>query len=134
MLDGRSLLSLIEGRRDAWPADRPIATEFDIGKDTIQPSRATSCRFQGVRQGSWLYLEHTSSPDLETGACEESEIVEVYDRAADPFELDNLAAVAPDQPRAAAATERLAALTDELADCAGIAGRDPEPESGHYCR
>jgi N-acetylglucosamine-6-sulfatase len=134
VLDGRSLLPLIEGGRNAWPADRPIATEFDIGKEAVQPGRATSCRFQGVRQGTWMYIEHTSSPDLETGACEDSEIVEVYDRAADPFEFDNLAVVAPELPRTAAATDRLATLTDELADCAGIEGRDPEPESGHYCR
>jgi N-acetylglucosamine-6-sulfatase len=134
VMDGRSLMPLIEGRRDAWPADRPIATEFDIGKEEIEPRRAISCRFEGARQGAWLYVRHTSSPDAETGVCEDSEIVEVYDRAADPFELDNLASVAPDLPRAVAATERLSALTDELGDCAGIEGRDPEPESGHYCR
>ncbi|MCD6015100.1 MAG: sulfatase [Solirubrobacterales bacterium] len=134
VLDGRSLLPLIEGRRGAWPAQRPIATEFDIGKDGIQPDRATSCRFAGVRWGPWLYVRHSSSPDPETGACEESEIVEVYDHGADPFELDNLAVVAPDLPRVVDATEDLEALTDQLADCAGIEGRDPVPESGHYCR
>ena len=134
VMDGRSLLPLIEGREGAWPADRPIATEFDIGKDEIDPGRATSCRYEGVRQRAWLYIRHTSSPAPETGACEDSEIVEVYDRAADPFELDNLAAVAEDRPRTVEATDRLSELTDELADCAGIEGRDPEPASGHYCR
>lgn len=133
VMDGRSLLPLIEGE-GGWPPDRPLATEFNFGKDAIQPGRATSCRFQGVRQGPWLYIDHTSSPDPETGACEDSELLELYDRAADPYELDNLAAVAPDLPRVAAARERLAALSDELAVCAGIRGRDPEPASGVYCR
>ncbi|MGH2955342.1 MAG: sulfatase family protein, partial [Solirubrobacterales bacterium] len=37
VMDGRSLLPLLEGRDQGWPADRPIATEFDIGKDEIKP-------------------------------------------------------------------------------------------------
>jgi N-acetylglucosamine-6-sulfatase len=134
VMDGRSLLGLIDGSEGSWPLNRPIATEFNIGKDSIQPGRATSCRFQGVRQGPWLYIDHTSSPDPQTGACEESELLELYDHAADPYELDNLASVAPDLPRVVEARERLAALSDELAVCAGIEGRDPEPESGVYCR
>lgn len=134
VMDGRSLLPLIDGGDGAWPTARPIATEFNIGKDAIQPARATSCRFQGVRQGPWLYVRHSSSPDPGTGACEDSEIVELYDRAADPYELDNLTSVAPGLPRAAEAAERLSVLTDELAECAGIEGRDPEPASGEYCR
>jgi hypothetical protein len=62
-------------------------------------------------------------------------VPELYDHAADPFELENLASpeVAAGA-RAQAAETRMSALTDELADCAGIEGRDPEPASGHYCR
>ena len=134
VMDGRSLLPLIEGREAEWPPDRAIATEFDIGKEQIQPGRANSCRFQGVRQGDWVYIRHTSSPNSRTGACEESEIVELYDRARDPFELENLAQVAPELPRVRTALERLGALSDELAECAGIEGRDPEPESAVFCR
>ena len=60
-------------------------------------------------------------------------MVELYDTASDPFELDNLAAAAPQSPATEAAVERLSEITAELADCAGIEGRDPEPASGHYC-
>ena len=133
VMDGRSLLSLLMGDRSAWPAHRAMATELDLAKEEVQPGRGISCRFEGVRQGRWLYIDHTAVPDLTTGACEDADEVELYDRARDPFELSNLAADTANE-RAAVVTERLAALTDELADCAGIEGRDPEPASGHYCQ
>jgi hypothetical protein len=59
-------------------------------------------------------------------------VVELYDHARDPFELENLVPTPPGS-RAAATEERLAALTERLADCGGIEGRDPDPASGHYC-
>ena len=133
VMDGRSLIPLLEGRARSWPADRPIATEFDIGKDEIKPGRGTACEYQGVHQGRWTYVHHTSVPDLATGVCAPTDQVELYDRVRDPFQLENLAAGEPGG-RAADVIGRLAALADELGDCAGIAGRDPEPESGHYCR
>jgi hypothetical protein len=135
-MDGRSLLPLIRGREGEWPADRPIVTEFDIGKEEIAAGRGTSCRYQGIRQGRWLYIRHGSIPDLSTGGCEEVDVIELYDRARDPFELENLAAAGAfaegEYPEPA--LDRLGRLTDELADCAGIEGRDPDPESGGYCR
>jgi N-acetylglucosamine-6-sulfatase len=131
VMDGRSLLPLLAGREERWPARRPVLTELDVGKDAVQSGRGISCSYQGVREGRWLYIRHSSLPDLATGSCEEVEEVELYDRARDPFELQNLAATGA---RAGAVSARLATLTDELADCAGIEGRDPEPESGHYCR
>ena len=134
VMDGRSLLPLIEGRDGAWPQRRPLATEFEIGKDEIQPGRATSCEFQGVRAGRWLYVRHGSVPDPETGVCEQREIVELYDRAADPFELENLASVAAGRARVSAVTEHLSRLTNALAGCSGIEARDPEPAGGGYCR
>jgi arylsulfatase A-like enzyme len=133
VLDGRSLIPLIAGRADEWPNPRPIGIEFDIGKDEIQPGRPTSCHYQGVREGDLVYVEHTSVPD-ENGVCQDSDITELYDRRADPFELENLVSTEAGAARIAAETERLSALTQELADCAGIEGRDPEPESGVYCR
>ncbi len=54
VMDGRSLLGLITGRDRAWPAQRPILTELDIGKEQLQSGRGISCRYEGVRQGRWL--------------------------------------------------------------------------------
>lgn len=133
VMDGRSLLPLLTGRERGWPTRRPILTELDIGKEQLQSGRGISCRYVGVRQGPWVYVRHTSLPDLATGTCAETEEIELYNHDTDPFELDNLTAVATGA-RDAAVVERLSSLTDELSDCAGIEGRDPEPESGHYCR
>jgi hypothetical protein len=131
-MDGRSLLALLTGDGAEWPADRAVATELDLMKDEVQPGRGISCSFEGVRQDDWLFVRHTALPNLTTGACEPADTIELYDHARDPFELENLSPTVPGTP-AAAAQERLSALSDELADCAGIEGRDPEPASGHYC-
>ncbi len=129
VMDGRSLLPLLTGAGDEWPADRAVATELRLNTEAVQPGRGISCEFQGARQGRWLFIRHTSLPDLDLGTCEQTDVGELYDRAADPYELMNLAGA----PGTAAIAERLLALTEELADCAGIEGRDPEPESGHWC-
>jgi len=107
-------------------------SELDIGKEQLQPGRGIPCHYVGVRQGPWFYVRHTSLPDLATGTCAETEAVELYNHDTDPYELDNLTAVAAGA-RVAEVEQRLSKLTDELSDCAGIEGRDPEPESGHYC-
>lgn len=134
VMDGRSLLPLLAGREARWPRPRPLATEFEIGKDEIQPGRPTSCGYEGARSGRWLYVRQTSVADPRTGVCEDSRFAELYDRAADPFELENLLATRPREASVAEAEARMSALTDELAVCAGIRGRDPEPASGVYCR
>jgi N-acetylglucosamine-6-sulfatase len=134
VMDGLSLIPLLQGSAREWPARRAIATELALSNDSVQPGRGISCRFEGARQGRWLYVEHTELPDLATGACEPSGVGELYDHARDPFELRNL--VGPGMParaRVDAVTARMAELAARLADCAGIEGRDPEPESGHYC-
>ncbi len=131
VMDGRSLVGLLRGETAGWPADRAIGTELDLQKDQVQPGRGISCSFEGVRQGRWLYVKHTALPELSTGACEPGDVVELYDHVRDPFELKNLAAAST--PLADRVQARLAALSDELADCAGIEGRDPDPPSGHYC-
>jgi arylsulfatase A-like enzyme len=134
VMDGRSLVPLLSGERPRWSRERPILTELDIGKEEIAAGRGISCHYAGVRQGHWLYLDHTSVPDLATGRCEQSEVTELYDLGSDPWQLENLVAAGGASGDAAVAEARLGTLTDELAECAGIAGRDPEPASGHYCR
>ncbi len=133
VMDGRSLIPLLAGREGAWPPDRPILAELDLQKDSVASGRGISCSYVGVRQDPWLYIRHTSLPDLATGVCEDADEVELYDHSSDPFELENVGGSAPGS-RAAVAEARLSRLTDQLAVCAGIEGRDPEPASGEYCR
>jgi N-acetylglucosamine-6-sulfatase len=129
VLDGQSLIPLLSGDRDRWPKRRPILAESRAGKDSFPPGRPISCDYRGVRLGPWLYIRHTASPDPRTGRCEQEVAVELYDHRVDPFELNSVA-----RPGDATAVERrLSGLADELSDCAGIEGRDPPPESGHYC-
>ena len=132
VMDGRSLMPLL-GAGGAWPAERAIATELRLNNEGVQPGRGISCEFQGARQGRWLYIRHLSLPDPDLGACLESDESELYDHVRDPFELENVAG-APAGLRAAAVLQRMRALAEELAVCAGIEGRDPEPESGVYCK
>jgi arylsulfatase A-like enzyme len=134
VMDGRSLIPLLDGNAADWPANRAIGTELHLSNESVQPGRGISCSFEGARQGRYLYVRHTSLPDLQTGACEPSDVTELYDHATDPFELRNL--LSPTVVAAAntdAVAAHMSALTDRLADCGGIKGRDPEPESGHYC-
>ena len=133
VMDGRSWLPLLEGRQGDYPPNRPIVTELDLKKDSVAPGRGISCAYEGVRNERYLYVRHTSLPDLQTGACEPTDVAELYDHAADPFELDNLVSTS-DSARDATVEKRLSDLTTELEDCSGIRGRDPEPASGHYCR
>jgi arylsulfatase A-like enzyme len=133
VMDGRSLLPLLTGDTAAWPTDRAIGTELDLKKDAVQPGRGISCKFEGARQGRWLFVRHVSLPDLSTGRCEPADTIELYDHVRDPFELQNLFPTPPGS-RAAAVETHMAELSDQLAVCAGIEGRDPAPASGYYCR
>jgi hypothetical protein len=79
-----------------------------------------------VRTDPYVYVEYGAAK----GRCDAGER-ELYDLANDPFELDNLLVTDPEAVDEEAAS--LQARLDELRDCAGIEGRDPEPPSGHYC-
>jgi N-acetylglucosamine-6-sulfatase len=130
VLDGRSLVGLAAGSDPGWPQDRGIAIELDRRFGTGE--RTLPCAFQGVRTSGHLMVEYTSVPRPEDLVCEPSTEAELYDLGADPFQLENL------YPTQAGTAQRLVQdeLTERLAllrDCAGIAGRDPEPASGHYC-
>jgi N-acetylglucosamine-6-sulfatase len=130
VIDGRSVLHLAAGGDPGWPQDRGIGIELDRRFGTGE--RTLPCAYQGVRTASHLMVEYTSIPRAGDLVCEPSAEAELYDLDADPFQLQNLH---PTQPGTAQRllenelTERLV----QLRDCAGIAARDPEPASGHYC-
>jgi N-acetylglucosamine-6-sulfatase len=130
-LDGRSLVSLAAAGAPDWPFERGLLVELNRRNSgtglTLLP-----CEYHGVRADGHLYVEYDSVPNRVTGACEESDAVEHYDLGADPFQVQNL--FPPAQGTGARAVEEeLAAELATLRDCAGIAGRDPLPPSGHYC-
>jgi N-acetylglucosamine-6-sulfatase len=133
VMDGRSLTGLLAGDASGWPAERPILQELRLNVDAVDIGRGTSCEFAGVRDGDWLYIEHSRVPDQDLGTCTERTVIELYDRARDPYELRNLAAPGNGNEVSQAELRRLSQMTAELRDCAGIEGRDPEPASGHYC-
>ncbi|NYI75409.1 sulfatase-like hydrolase/transferase [Nocardioides panzhihuensis] len=66
-------------------------------------SDGTSRLWSGVRVGRWTYVE------LNSGG------IELYDRVADPYEMNNLA----DDPAHAKTLSRLAGLADKYRDCSG---------------
>ena len=74
VMDGLSWLPLLAGRPQEWPADRAVATELRLNNEAVQPDAAISCAFEGVRQDRWLYIRHTSLPDLATWECIESDV------------------------------------------------------------
>jgi arylsulfatase A-like enzyme len=140
-LDGRSLLPLLRGHPDAWPADRDLAIELArIGSPPDVGGRA--CEYSGVRTPGTsgtgtFYVEHKTAVGSD-GSCQPVDDRELYDLASDPWENQNLAQPGPgpgilDQAQRTELEQALAARLDQLRDCAGLPGRDPRPPSGHYC-
>jgi arylsulfatase A-like enzyme len=116
-MDGRSLLGLIRGD-SSWSADRALLIEKNF------------CRFRGLRASGYILLEHqTVAEGLSCVATDEGEL---YDLRADPFQLDNLFGSAR-RSEAGLVQQQMETDLLELRDCAGIEGRDPEPQSGVYC-
>jgi N-acetylglucosamine-6-sulfatase len=120
-LDGRSLVSLIEGRSGKWPGGRAIPIEG--GED------GGPCGYRGLRLEREVLLQAVRPGG--NGACAPIRAPEYYDLDADPFQLDNLVVTEPRRSRA-----RVAALERRLAElegCSGIEGRDRPPAGGRYC-
>jgi N-acetylglucosamine-6-sulfatase len=130
VLDGRSLLGLVQGDTAGWPEARGILLEFQKGTDTAAETK--TCAYEGLRVASQLYLVHTSVPGTDSRLCLPANEVEHYDLVADPYQLDNRY-----PPDSSADQEKQQQLADRLAalrNCAGIEGRDPAPPSGvSYC-
>ena len=122
-LDGRSLVGLLGGEAAGWPSQRGVLISLgyrDCG--TVPPADILSNFYDAIRTERDLYVElDRVNPD--TGACDRPEY-ELYDLAADPFQLRN-AAIAPSAGAPTARQLALAARLARLRDCAGVAGRDP---------
>jgi len=117
-MDGRSMMPLLDGT-GGFPDPRPVATEL------------FSCEYRGIRFNHQLYIQHAKGPLPSGTDCRPTE-VEHYDLEQDPWELQNLHP-APAGSDAAATQRRLKRRLAKLVDCSGIRGRDPRPETGHYC-
>ncbi len=129
VLDGRSMLRSIRSHGRKWPTHRGVLLELHKRAPRAVPF--TPCDFEGIRTTDEVYLEYHSSTDQERN-CVPREEREHYDLRADPFQLDNLFP-APPHSQDALEEADLAARLEALGDCAGIAGRDPQPPSGHHC-
>jgi N-acetylglucosamine-6-sulfatase len=143
VMDGRSLLPLVTG--GSWPAERVLGIEFDVSESRAR--RGSTCAFDGVRTPIDMYVEHKRVvSDPQAGICEPTSEAEQYQLAADPaygalppdpFQLRNLTSpLVPqsDDANVVARRAELDQLLDRMRDCSGIAGRDPAPNSGHYCQ
>jgi arylsulfatase A-like enzyme len=117
-LDGRSLRPLLSGSGDDF-AGREMMIELN------------TCQYRGVRTQREMYLEYGTGPLPTNGRCKPT-AVEHYDIADDPYQLENIYPAPRRSPDGRLELE-LQRRMAELADCSGIAGRDPVPESGTYC-
>ena len=125
ILDGRSLVPLLARADLGFPAERSLLYEFSSPR-----AERGVCAYQGVRRSSDVFIDFLSVATEEGGECKPTNAAMRYDLESDPFELRNVCDPAcPDDP----AQQELSASVDRLVDCAGIAGRDPLPPSGHYC-
>jgi N-acetylglucosamine-6-sulfatase len=129
VLDGRSLVGLLEGHASGWPDDRAIPLELDTAGHPADPD--TSCAYQGVRTAETIYLHHTSIADG-TGTCSPADESELYDLTDDPGQLTNL--LAPPVGAGASMQEMFdAARAARLSSCVGIQGRDPRSGARPFC-
>jgi arylsulfatase A-like enzyme len=129
VMDGRSLVPLLLGQ-GGWPQDRALVIEFRTGDEKFNTS--SSCTYSGVRTPSYTYVQHTSVPSPPDGRCVPADERELYDLAADPYQLQNQYPAQPGSFYEPIQSE-LAGRLAQLAGCSGIEGRDPVPASGGYC-
>jgi arylsulfatase A-like enzyme len=91
-IDGRSLLPV--ARDPSYGAGRELLFESNVYGGSA-----------GIRSGQWVFLDNNGEQD------------ELYDLAADPFQLESLHAT----PAHAAIRDQLAARLDQIRDCVGPA-------------
>jgi N-acetylglucosamine-6-sulfatase len=124
VMDGRSLVGLLTGNGGGVPANRSLVLEYGRTRDKT----GLLCEYDGIRNPTTSYVEYIGIASA--GGCDPIDEGELYNLRSDPFELDNLF-----RPNGGAGSlqERMEAKLEQLRDCAGIAGRDPQPASGSYC-
>ena len=128
-LDGRSLRPLLEGREPGWAADRPLVVELDRGKSPVEAD-GRACDYTGVRTAAGILIEHRGYIDpAQNGACVPILEYELYDLAADPFQLESIHSTITGAAPTLLETD-LAGRLERLATCKGIKGRDPRPDGG----
>ncbi len=118
-MDGRSLISILDGRKPRWSKRRAVRTSFSVNFNAYK----RSCEWDALRTTRRSLIEHTSLPKPGTIDCEPVSVFENYDLNADPFQLDG------DRPVADRARERLRRLTR----CSGIEGRDRKLKKKPFC-
>ena len=126
VMDGRSLMPLVDGHQAEYPRRRPLLIEFDSRPATNN----AICTWNGVWQPSEVFVHY--SYVARSRRCVKDDQYEYYNLRRDPYELRNLARVRSPAPTSDR-ERRLEKDVSKLEDCAGIEGRDPRPESGHYC-
>jgi N-acetylglucosamine-6-sulfatase len=129
-LDGRSLAGLLRGRGRSWPSDRAVLLELYAQRQRVA-FPFTSCDYSGLRTPRRAYVEHRSATGASGDWCRAVSDRERYDLTSDPYELRNLSPPPPGPPDVEDLA--LAGRLARLRDCAGVAGRDPLPVSGHFC-
>jgi N-acetylglucosamine-6-sulfatase len=125
VMDGRSLVPLLKGGGGGFPANRSLVLEYGRERDKT----GLLCEYTGIRDPNRMYMEYTGLAS--NGGCDPIEEGELYDLGGDPFQLENLF-----RPNGSGGNGQggLRAKLEELRDCAGIAGRDPQPPGGaSYC-
>ena len=111
-MDGRSLAPLLSEGSAGWPKDRAVLFETRTGKNP--------CRYEAIRTQRFFYAEHGAG---NAARCRRADQTELYDLAADPYELENLVRAGGGSPTTKT-EEALKERLDALRKCSGVAGLD----------
>jgi len=126
-VDGRSLVPLLQGEPPTWRDDFLVEhngtygaaqgswhTFADVQQQLALGKTASVPSYRAIRSTAWLYVEWYAGDVHE---------YELYDMAADPYQLDNLVATPEGAQAHAATTAALQATLETLMTCAGASCR-----------